>query len=305
MKKKITKAMALTMALSMMLGCMTTGSKVEAAKKVKLNKKNISLKVGETFKLKLKNSKGTVKWSTNKKKVAIVTKKGKVTAKKKGTAIITAKNKNKKYKCTVKVAKMVKPTPTAIPTATPTPTPTPIATPTPYSANIDFTIEKLTNGRISYSFKNNNTVDLYNIKFSVMGMDSEGKTIKTDSFTVAKLEAGETKTRARASNFPLKESTAVTKTLSAICVETENSNMSKFPINIDKTSNGNVHINWLNNKVLSDVTLMYKDIDNNIIDIRKNWRELEDNAVDFFDSVKTFMLPSLKNFDFKDIEVFL
>ena len=44
-----------------------------------------------------------VKWSSNKKTIATVTRKGKVTAKKQGTAVITAKIGKKKYKCKVKV----------------------------------------------------------------------------------------------------------------------------------------------------------------------------------------------------------
>ncbi|MBQ5473642.1 MAG: Ig-like domain-containing protein, partial [Lachnospiraceae bacterium] len=44
-----------------------------------------------------------VKWSTSNKKVATVSSKGKVTAKKKGTATITAKVSKKSYKCKVTV----------------------------------------------------------------------------------------------------------------------------------------------------------------------------------------------------------
>ena len=46
-----------------------------------------------------------VTWSSSNKKVAAVSKKGKVTAKKLGTAKITAKVNGKKYTCTVKVIK--------------------------------------------------------------------------------------------------------------------------------------------------------------------------------------------------------
>ena len=44
-----------------------------------------------------------VTWSSSNKKVAAVSTKGKVTAKKKGTAIITAKVSGKKYKCKITV----------------------------------------------------------------------------------------------------------------------------------------------------------------------------------------------------------
>jgi uncharacterized protein YjdB len=44
-----------------------------------------------------------VKWSTSNKKIITVDKKGKVTAKKKGSATITAKAGTKSYKCKVTV----------------------------------------------------------------------------------------------------------------------------------------------------------------------------------------------------------
>ena len=68
-----------------------------------LNKTNVKLTVGSSIQLKLKCKKGKVKWSSSKKSVATVSKKGKVKARKKGTAYITAKVRGKKYRCKVKV----------------------------------------------------------------------------------------------------------------------------------------------------------------------------------------------------------
>lgn len=68
-----------------------------------MSKTSIYLTKGQAYTLKLKNTSQKVKWSTSNKKVAIVTSKGKVTAKGKGTATITAKCGNKKYTCKVKV----------------------------------------------------------------------------------------------------------------------------------------------------------------------------------------------------------
>lgn len=91
-----------------------------AAKKVKLNKSKITLNIGKTKTLKLKNNKKKVKWSSNRKKIATVTQKGKVTARKKGTAIIIAKVGKKKYKCMVIVKKkeVKKSTPSPVPKPT-------------------------------------------------------------------------------------------------------------------------------------------------------------------------------------------
>ena len=75
---------------------------VEAAK-VKISTKKTTLIKGQTKTLKVTGTRKKVKWSTNKKSVATVTQKGKVTAKKRGTATITAKVDGKKYTCVITV----------------------------------------------------------------------------------------------------------------------------------------------------------------------------------------------------------
>lgn len=76
---------------------------VVAAKKPKLNKTKLILKVGQKKKLKVKNYKKKVKWSSSKKKIASVSRKGLVKAKKAGAATITAKVGQKKLRCKVRV----------------------------------------------------------------------------------------------------------------------------------------------------------------------------------------------------------
>lgn len=101
-KKSITTilifAMALTLAMPM---------QAKAATKVKLNKTKVTLNVKKTYKLKVSGTKKKVTWSSSKKSVATVSKTGKVTAKKKGTATITAKVSGKKYTCKVTVKQPV------------------------------------------------------------------------------------------------------------------------------------------------------------------------------------------------------
>ncbi len=72
-------------------------------KKPKLNKTSITLEVNGTEKLKLKNAKGKVKWSSSDPLVAEVDKKGNVTAKASGNVTVTATNKGKDYACEVTV----------------------------------------------------------------------------------------------------------------------------------------------------------------------------------------------------------
>lgn len=71
--------------------------------KIALNKKSITLYVGKTQKLKVNGTNKKVKWSSSKKSVASVSSSGKVTAKKKGSATITAKIGKTKFKCKVTV----------------------------------------------------------------------------------------------------------------------------------------------------------------------------------------------------------
>lgn len=68
---------------------------------VKLNKTNIVLLKGKTCQLKLYNTSRKVTWSSSNRSVATVSKSGKVTAKNKGKATITAKAGSKKYTCKV------------------------------------------------------------------------------------------------------------------------------------------------------------------------------------------------------------
>lgn len=95
-------SIVLTIAL-VICGTVIPGQMSSAKGKMKLNRTSATLRVGKKLKLKVKNTKKKVKWSSNKKKVATVTAKGMVKAKKKGTAKITAKVGKKKLVCKVKV----------------------------------------------------------------------------------------------------------------------------------------------------------------------------------------------------------
>lgn len=86
------------------LGISSVSTEVSA--KTALSKSQLTLSVGQTKTLKLNGSSGKVTWSSNKKSVASIDSKGKITAKGKGSAIITAKNKGVKYTCKVCVYKV-------------------------------------------------------------------------------------------------------------------------------------------------------------------------------------------------------
>lgn len=73
------------------------------ASAVRLNIKTATLKCGKKLKLKVKNTKKTIKFSSGNKKIATVSKKGVVVTLKKGRVKITAKVGKKKLSCVVKV----------------------------------------------------------------------------------------------------------------------------------------------------------------------------------------------------------
>ena len=74
---------------------------------VKLNRKKVTLTVGETYQLKLKNAEGKIKFSSSDKKIAKVSSTGLITAVSEGKTKIKVKNAGVTYKCTVTVEKTV------------------------------------------------------------------------------------------------------------------------------------------------------------------------------------------------------
>lgn len=113
-KKRLKRALAILMALVLFV---SAGPGTVKAASIKLNKKKVSITVGKKTTLKVKNTKKKVIWSSSKKSVATVSKSGRVTAKKRGTAKITAKVGKKKLICKVTVkAKKATSTTTQAPT---------------------------------------------------------------------------------------------------------------------------------------------------------------------------------------------
>lgn len=77
-------------------------TQVQAAS-VKMSKDKVTLNIGKSLTLNVENTTKTATWSCSDSKVAKVSKAGKVTAVKAGTAVITAKISGKAYTCTVTV----------------------------------------------------------------------------------------------------------------------------------------------------------------------------------------------------------
>ena len=137
MKSKLYRILALLLLTLMIVSPIQSAIPTEAAS-YKLNKKKVTLTVGSTYTLKVKGTSKRATWKTSNKKIATVSKTGKIKAKKAGSAKITAKVKKKTLTCKVTVKKKatsVPQTPQATqkpqaPLATQKPQ-TPQATPTP------------------------------------------------------------------------------------------------------------------------------------------------------------------------------
>lgn len=91
-----------------------------ATKKPKLSQKKLTLVVGQSYKLKVKYTKAKATWSSTKKKVASISKKGVVKARKAGTATIKARVQGKTLKCKVVVVNAPAPASSASVSGNPT-----------------------------------------------------------------------------------------------------------------------------------------------------------------------------------------
>lgn len=99
------KYFAWMLACMLFLTTVLTPVSIQAAT-AKMNHKSLTMYVGDTKTLKVTTTlKGKITWKSSDKKVAAVSGKGKVTAKKAGTATITAKIKTKKVTCKITVKK--------------------------------------------------------------------------------------------------------------------------------------------------------------------------------------------------------
>lgn len=107
--KQMKKLLAFVLAFAMIITIYQPSAAYAATQKTRLNAKTMTLQVGQKKTLKVKNAgkKAKLKWSSNKKSIATVSKKGVVKAVKAGNAVVTCKvtTKNGKItKLTCKVA---------------------------------------------------------------------------------------------------------------------------------------------------------------------------------------------------------
>ena len=113
--KQMKKLLAFVLAFAMIITIYQPSAAYAATKKTRLNAKTMTLQVGQKKTLKVKNAgkKAKLKWSSNKKSIATVSKKGVVKAVKAGNAVVTCKvttknGKTTKLTCKVAVKKTAK-----------------------------------------------------------------------------------------------------------------------------------------------------------------------------------------------------
>ncbi len=103
--KKIKKTISGVLAALLFVAVLFFPIQTQAAT-IKLNHKSLTMYIGDSKTLKATTSlNGKITWKSSNKKVASVSNKGKVKAKKAGTAVITAKIKSKKVTCKITVKK--------------------------------------------------------------------------------------------------------------------------------------------------------------------------------------------------------
>lgn len=103
MKKILKKIVKLNVLVLVMLLMVCVPHYTTKAATIQLNKKAIQLTTKQSYILKLSGTKQKPTWVTSNKNIAVVSSQGKITAKKPGTAVITAKIGSKRYSCKVLV----------------------------------------------------------------------------------------------------------------------------------------------------------------------------------------------------------
>lgn len=271
---------------------------VDAAKKLKLNKKTAKVEVGKTVKLSAVKWKKKVTWSSSNKTIATVSKKGVVKGIRVGKATITAKSAKKKATCKVTVT-----TAKVLPTNNPAlnnqvinsnTTDTTVSTTivnSQMAANITVQTTKLTQDNyIRFAVTNGNSVAVPYVKLSAMFYSAAGAMVCTDNAVVYNIAPGATKeafVSVKSENMAMIDET---KTLTSVTVTMDYSSK-KF---IDKSAivtsaafnvtNDKYIITFANttpNKLYVDGYVRYYDAAGQLMAIEWVFTSIEAGATEF------------------------
>ena len=161
--KTCKKNIAIVLSLVLAAASIAMPSTESKAAKMKLNKSSVTVAVGKKVSLKVKGTTKKVSWTTSKKAIASVSKKGVVTGKNAGKATITAKVGTKKFRCKVTVKKSSK---------------VKTLSNTQLAANCSFRVTKYKKG-VLLSVKNNNSQTLDYVGANYILKTSNGTVIET------------------------------------------------------------------------------------------------------------------------------
>ena len=295
MKKRV-KVTAYFLAAVLMISGVAVCCDAEKAeaKKVRLNRTKLSMVVSQKYKLKLIGTKKNVKWTSGRKKVASVTKKGVVRAKAVGKTKITAKAGKKKNVCKVTVSANAPVNPTAKPKQSPAPTSTPatsniktIAT-TETASNIVTAVEIIPNSDyiiINVTNTNKKPVSMYKINYQFC--NAEGTIVKTGNKSGYAIGAGDSQVLVEYLGATYTSQITLGKSVLSIS-DKENVNYvdvtSECTISHSKTLDGDIAITFVNGDsqtVSIDTSVVLYDESGKPVGARYTSRSLEPGKTEF------------------------
>lgn len=321
MKKTCKKISIVLAAVMLIAGVAGVNPAAADAKKAGLNKKKLLMYVGDTYKLKVNGTKKKVKWSSNKKQVASVTKKGVVKAKSAGAAKITAKAGSKKYNCkvTVKVVASTINTNPAPSTTTPPAGNVSTVSNSVLAANLSVSVEPIqgTSSAV-FAVTNNNSQAVSYYKVNYQFKDAAGVVVNTGSITGYAIAPGQTQYRTEyigEKYIPLidvsKSVMSVTVNASLIYVDASSS----VTVTDTKTVEGDISLTYYNADT-SDVSVhtnvLFYDEQGKLIDARWEYCILTPGKTEFetvrapyeyddttYEKVSTYSTYKIYNYAYK------
>lgn len=292
-KRKI--PIAILLAVLLILGNIYMND-TECDAKARLNKSSVKIQVGQSCQLKLKGSRKKTVWSSAKKRIATVTKKGLVKGKGVGKTTIMAKVGKKKLSCKVTVIQKE-----SSPTNTPShisPTPTPGGTADSnktenmslkkLAEGCEVKVEKLPyQGDLLFTVTNTNKEMVSCINISCTLKNSANEVVDKDVFTLYAIPAGKSRQylvrQSLHENLELDNSSLDAKNteITEKAVDTLDFKVgdvtSQIHVNLDTSLNGALYCNVKNNSsysVKGVVVLYFYDANGNLLDAdfyTKSW----------------------------------
>lgn len=296
--KKISKVLLVAIAFFMLVSCVNVFPKVSHAK---TTTKKLTMTVGDKKKWYIFGTSKKPSYKSSNKKIASVSKKGIITAKKKGKCTITAKVSGRTFKYKVTVKKKVVPSvvtntvtnppsftttdPVQSLTQTPAPTSEPVISNNELAAKLEVNSSVLPSGRRLYTITNKNSVQIYMVKLSILYNNAEGISVKSGDESLFYLDPAETRYVVVSNNV---ENADYSKTITSVtCTYSKYSKRVKAPVTVtaqanptDKTIVTTI-VNPGSTKCTLQGVCLFKDAAGTILDAREIYVLLEAGETKF------------------------